>query len=56
MSAKFNLDYVDDFQNNLLSMIGDETLNGLLQLVPYDAAPFMKPLRSEFENIKLTGK
>jgi hypothetical protein len=37
-------------------MIGDDTFNGLLQLVPYEAAPFMKPLRSEFENIKATGK
>lgn len=49
MSAKFELDYVDNFQNNLLSLIGDGDIQDYMNTSPSEALPFLAEVKSEFE-------
>lgn len=56
MSAKFHLEQVEDFQNNLLSWVSSEDLQTLLQLEPIKAMPFMKPLKKAYNDIKQNGR
>lgn len=50
LSAKFNLSYVQDFQNNFLSML-DESYQQVFTITPSQAHPVIANLREIYDNI-----
>ncbi len=54
-NAKFKLDTTEDFQNNLLSFIGDKSMQNGLRTVPLDALEPLKDVPQKLRELKSKG-
>ncbi|CDW78300.1 calmodulin-like protein 3 [Stylonychia lemnae] len=52
LTASFELDYAESFQNNLLSWIDQQEMQAILNMVPQDALPFLSTLKEDFDQLQ----